>query len=315
MGLRYAVLRIDDVEPRRDFAGLRFRPLRPLLGIEAFGVAGWVADAGEEVIVDHTEPEDGQEELYVVLAGRARFALGDDEEVAAGVGTCVAVPAGVRRRATAEVDGTSVLAVGAPRGAAYSAPGGEHSAVAAAEYRRGDFPAAVTLLRDALAEHPAVLGVVYNLACCEALSGAARGGARAPAPGGGARSQDRVARPLGHRPRVDQGRPQVRRRRGLARLDRERDLHERVPAGDLAVLDVAGDRHDLDVGDAADGAAGRRHRLTHGRVGAVGGASDHLDDLRDRHAGQERGAEGFGSSCGSVRGTGRGRRTAAAARR
>ncbi len=171
MGLRYAVLRIDDVEPRRDFAGLRFRPLRPLLGIEAFGVAGWVADAGEEVIVDHTEPEDGQEELYVVLAGRARFALGDDEEVAAGVGTCVAVPAGVRRRATAEVDGTSVLAVGAPRGAAYSAPGWEHSAVAAAEYRRGDFPAAVTLLRDALAEHPAVLGVVYNLACCEALSG------------------------------------------------------------------------------------------------------------------------------------------------
>ena len=37
---RYAVLRIDDVEPGQDFAGLRFRPLRPLLGIEAFGVAG-----------------------------------------------------------------------------------------------------------------------------------------------------------------------------------------------------------------------------------------------------------------------------------
>jgi Flp pilus assembly protein TadD len=74
----------------------------------------------------------------------------------------------VRRRATAEADGTSVLAVGAPRGAAYSAPGWEHAAVAAAaaaaEYRRGDFAAAVTLLRKAESEHPDVGGVVYNLA-------------------------------------------------------------------------------------------------------------------------------------------------------
>ena len=146
MDPRYAVLRIDEVEPSQDFAGLRFRPLRPLLGIEAFGVAGWVADAGQEVIVDHTEPDDGQEELYVVLAGKARFVIGDDEQILAGPGTCVAVRPGVRRRATAEADETSVLAVGAPRGVAYSAPGWEHSAVAAAEYRRGDFAAAVALL-------------------------------------------------------------------------------------------------------------------------------------------------------------------------
>jgi len=168
---RYAVLRIDEVEPSQDFAGLRFLPLRPLLGIEAFGVAGWVADAGQEVIVDHTEPDDGQEELYVVLAGKARFVIGDDEQILAGPGTCVAVRPGVRRRATAEADETSVLAVGAPRGVAYSAPGWEHSAVAAAEYRRGDFAAAVALLRKAEAERPDVVGVVYNLACCEALNG------------------------------------------------------------------------------------------------------------------------------------------------
>jgi len=168
---RYAVLRIDEVEPSQDFAGLRFRPLRPLLGIEAFGVAGWVADAGQEVIVDHTEPDDGQEELYVVLAGKARFVIGDDEQILAGPGTCVAVRPGMRRRATAEADETSVLAVGAPRGVAYSAPGWEHSAVAAAEYRRGDFAAAVALLRKAEAERPDVVGVVYNLACCEALNG------------------------------------------------------------------------------------------------------------------------------------------------
>ncbi|HEX3329444.1 MAG TPA: tetratricopeptide repeat protein [Gaiellales bacterium] len=42
--------------------------------------------------------------------------------------------------------------------------------MAAAEYRRGDFAAAVTLLRKADSEHPDVVGV-YNLACCEALGG------------------------------------------------------------------------------------------------------------------------------------------------
>jgi quercetin dioxygenase-like cupin family protein len=168
---RYAVVRIDEVDPRRDFAGLRFRPLRPLLGIEAFGVAAWVADAGEEVIVDHTEPEDGQEELYVVLAGRARFVIGEDEEFDASVGTCVAVRPGVRRRATADADGTSVLAVGGNRGAAYRAAGWEHSAVGADAYRRGDYGAAAAILREAESEHPEVVGVVCNLACCEALSG------------------------------------------------------------------------------------------------------------------------------------------------
>jgi tetratricopeptide (TPR) repeat protein len=168
---RYAVVRMEEVEPRREFGGLRFRPLRPLLGIEGFGVAGWVADAGEEVIVDHSEPEDGQEELYVVLSGRARFVVGGDEEIAACAGTCVAVRPGVRRTAIADADGTSVLAIGATPDAAYRAPGWEHAAVGADAYRRGDFEAAAAILREAESEHPDVVGVVYNLACCEALSG------------------------------------------------------------------------------------------------------------------------------------------------
>jgi tetratricopeptide (TPR) repeat protein len=64
-----------------------------------------------------------------------------------------------------------VLAIGATPDAAYRAPGWEHAAVGADAYRRGDFEAAAAILREAESEHPDVVGVVYNLACCEALSG------------------------------------------------------------------------------------------------------------------------------------------------
>jgi tetratricopeptide (TPR) repeat protein len=42
---------------------------------------------------------------------------------------------------------------------------------AAADYRRGDYAHAVEILLAALAEHPGTVGVLYNLACCEALLG------------------------------------------------------------------------------------------------------------------------------------------------
>lgn len=98
-----------------------WKPLRHALGIEAFGVNAWVADEGEPVIDDHDETgEDGnQEELYLVLGGRARFTV-DGEEVDAPAGALVAVrdPA-LRRAAVASADGTVVLAVGGARGAAF----------------------------------------------------------------------------------------------------------------------------------------------------------------------------------------------------
>ena len=166
----YRVVRLDDVDAGEDYGGLRFKPVRTLLGIEAFGVAAWVADAGEPVISEHTEAADEQEEMYAVLSGRALFTV-DGQEFVAEQRTCVSVRPSARRSAVAQTDRTVVLAVGAPTGKPYAAPGWEYGAVAAADYRRGDYARAVDILRAALAEHPGTVGVLYNLACCEALLG------------------------------------------------------------------------------------------------------------------------------------------------
>ena len=67
-------------------AGLRWHPIRPLLGVRAIGVSAYSAgQAGETVVEPHDEASDGRghEELYVVMTGAARFTL-DGEELDAG---------------------------------------------------------------------------------------------------------------------------------------------------------------------------------------------------------------------------------------
>ena len=68
------------------------------------------------MLEEHEETETGHEELYVVLAGRARFEL-DGARIDGGQGTLVFVEdPHVKRTAYAEEPGTTVLAVGAKRG-------------------------------------------------------------------------------------------------------------------------------------------------------------------------------------------------------
>ncbi|MEA2439590.1 MAG: hypothetical protein QOH76_1014 [Thermoleophilaceae bacterium] len=105
-----------------------WKPVRHSLGLEAFGVNAWIgAQAGDEVIEEHDElGEDGdQEELYLVVAGRARFSV-DGDRVDSPVGTLIAVrdPA-LTRAAVAEEPGTVILAVGGVRGAAFEPSGWE----------------------------------------------------------------------------------------------------------------------------------------------------------------------------------------------
>jgi hypothetical protein len=51
-------------------------PLQHVLGIDAFGVNLFVAqEAGQTLVEDHDERASGQQELYLVLEGRATFEL------------------------------------------------------------------------------------------------------------------------------------------------------------------------------------------------------------------------------------------------
>lgn len=99
-------------------------PVRHRLGVTAFGTNGYRAERAGDVVVephdertDDPENEPAQEEMYVVVLGRATFTL-DGETLDAPAGTVVFLPdPEVHREAVAAEDGTVVLAVGGVPGA------------------------------------------------------------------------------------------------------------------------------------------------------------------------------------------------------
>jgi uncharacterized cupin superfamily protein len=101
-------------------------PIRHGLGIETFGMNAYRRNAGEGVVPEHDEANGGAPELFYVAAGHATFSVGG-EEVDAPAGTCVWITdAAAKRGATANVDGTLVLAIGAAKpGEAYTPDGWE----------------------------------------------------------------------------------------------------------------------------------------------------------------------------------------------
>src|ERR687891_2639063 len=54
---------------------LVWRPIRRRFGIEAFGMNAYTADAGSDVVEDHTEESYRHQEVYFVAAGRATFTV------------------------------------------------------------------------------------------------------------------------------------------------------------------------------------------------------------------------------------------------
>lgn len=166
----WQVLQIDEIEPIA-VAGVSWRPLRRELGVEAFGVNAYTANAGELVVEEHTEQGLQHEEVYVVVSGAAAFTL-DGERHDAPAGTIVHIPnTHVNRSAEATVDGTTVLAVGAPVGRPY-APSAWEWAFAAQRFRpSGDHEAALALLAEGLDQHPDNPSILYETACWETLAG------------------------------------------------------------------------------------------------------------------------------------------------
>jgi hypothetical protein len=111
----WVAVAIDDVE-RIDWrrTGISWRPVRRALGADFVGMAAFTAERSGEVLVEpHTEIEGGrgQQEVYVVIRGKARFLI-DGAEVEAPAGTLVRVDAEAHREAVAVEAGTAVLALG-----------------------------------------------------------------------------------------------------------------------------------------------------------------------------------------------------------
>jgi quercetin dioxygenase-like cupin family protein len=162
-------LKLDDIEPiPLEDGRILWRPVRRTLDVGAFGINAFIAPrAGDDVVEEHTEEFLGHEEVYVVLAGRATFTL-DNETLDAPSGTVVFVhDPTVKRHARAEEPETAVLAVGGPREAVYEPPAWEAERHRAA----GDFDAYAAELTEALERRPDHPGLLYVLACAEALAG------------------------------------------------------------------------------------------------------------------------------------------------
>jgi hypothetical protein len=109
---RYAVSSIADL-PSIHENGVDWKPIQHYFQLTAFGINVYGAEqAGVELIGDHDENAGRHEEVYVVLDGRVRFRIGDDDAVCER-GSLVVVPdPSVRRAAVAETADAAVLAVG-----------------------------------------------------------------------------------------------------------------------------------------------------------------------------------------------------------
>ncbi len=163
----FKVARIVDLERPGGWS-----PIRRHLGIRSFGVNAWTGrDGGETIIPAHDELPAGHEELYVVVSGRAAFTV-DGTETDAPAGTIVYVPdPASSRSAVATEAGTTVLSVGGVPGEAFAPRAWETNADAFALLERGEHEEARRLLTDALDVYQDKGGLLYNLACAEALMG------------------------------------------------------------------------------------------------------------------------------------------------
>jgi hypothetical protein len=163
-------LSLDEIEGIPVFGSLVWKPVRKTLGVTAFGINAYTAaNAGDEVVEEHTEEQLGHEEIYAVVAGHATFTV-DGEEVDAPAGTLVYLDdVAQRRSAVAKEPNTTVLAIGGKPGQHEISPW-EYFFPSMPHIAAGDYAAARALLEQALTETDAA-AVHYQLACVEALDG------------------------------------------------------------------------------------------------------------------------------------------------
>jgi tetratricopeptide (TPR) repeat protein len=170
--MSYAVAHLDQIDEISDGRSPS-RPVRAHFGITSFGVNAFTGrEVGDRIISEHDESEgaDGQEELYLVHRGRARFEL-DGESLDAATGTFVCARPGVKRTAFAEEPGTTIIVIGGTPGKVYEPTGYEFWAPLVPLYEAGEYAEAADRGRELIEAHPEFMALLYNVACCESLAG------------------------------------------------------------------------------------------------------------------------------------------------
>ena len=156
----FTVSRLIDIAELVD-ASTPFRPIRLHFGISSFGATCWSARAaGDSLINPHDEQDVGDEELFLVLNGRATFQV-DGTRVDAPAGTLVYCRPGASRTAVADEAGTTVLALDGRPGQVYEPRGWElWTGFGSALCRRA--ARGSHRLRAIVAERPAIPAAVFQ---------------------------------------------------------------------------------------------------------------------------------------------------------
>ena len=165
----YEILTLGEAETAPHRESTTLIPVRHLLGFRAAGVNAWRADTGGQLMPPHEE-DSGNEELYVVVSGRATFTVGE-ESADAPAGTLVFVPPLVHRSAVAAEDGTIVFVVGGSVGEAFEAGGWDSFTLADAYRQAGRLEEGQQIMVQLIAEKPDYWAVHYNAGCFESLAG------------------------------------------------------------------------------------------------------------------------------------------------
>ena len=172
MSDRYAVTSLDELVGFEIPGQARWHRIRTTLDVGAFGMNAWTAaEDGQQIIGEHEESSgEGHEEVYVVLSGQATFAL-DGESFEAPTGTVVHVADPSVNRGAVGTAGTTILAVGAKRGEAFTPSTWERSSEALRFWPTEEWDEAIGVLERHLADTPDHGGTHYNLACAQARAG------------------------------------------------------------------------------------------------------------------------------------------------
>jgi tetratricopeptide (TPR) repeat protein len=165
------VAHIDELPAIELTEGFVWRPVRRHFGIQAFGTNVYTPGATGQVVETHTESMLEHREIYLVLRGRVKFTVGDDE-FELGQGQLVYVSdTSLRRGAVGVTDDAAVIALGGKPGEAFHVSAWEAMFAAVPAAQAEDWDEAIRIHEEALREQPDSAPLLYNLACMECRGG------------------------------------------------------------------------------------------------------------------------------------------------